>query len=439
MGRGSPMRPPKVPDTSVDNTGVATTGITDAAAICLIGASLFEYSFGLADDSETAHNNHVAGMATRYGFTGVIKQRGVAGQNFTTAAATITAAKLEMDTAHGAANVVYVVHLGGNNVSSSRPYVRADDYTTFTANLQAVYDELTVGGSKCYFMSLSKRLYVSAPAVTALPAADDDGSGPYNSQVWHPFIKSVNSEMWGAGRPVLDMYGFVQRHEDRWLLTSDGIHPRHGTWAGFQGWLLSRLAAKHQGIASEDLTGRTFAINFVQNAFGVFTNAYNTARITQQGATDEGSCVYAGIDDILGAPSYFLEFSIKGWKGMNTAGAGAGAATVTTAVLDDATLLGSSVFADATSEATQDMIWSGMTPGLTGTIAFAASRNAAGANRTTDITVDGVTKTLNAATDATENEQIFDFTVDDDGKVIATFDRNGSTWGYVSGVAIIFD
>ena len=409
--------------------------------ICIIGASLEERSFGLANETETNNQAFIEAMMTRLGFTGNIHPRAVSSTNFATGTVDMDAAKVEMDGLYGAKDTIYYVHQGGNNISSARPYEAADD-AVFNPYLTDYFDTLSAGGSMVLMANASKRLYVSAPAVSALPAVDADGSLPYNENIYEPFMRTYNPQWYEDGAFILDNYDFWERNEDVIFVSADGIHPNTGAYGGYVGFVLGRIAAKLKGVKRDDLSGRKFVATFTQNTHNVsegFGNGYNVVRICQENAADQGDFLATALEDTTGDPGYFLEFKGSGWRGINTAGAGtAGAVGITEVSLDVDYILSRSIYQDATT-ITSDMTWANMAPGLTGTITFAASRNAADVNRTTEVTVQGVTKTLNAATDAVTNEISFDFTVDSNGEVYATFDHTGSTWGYVSGVQIEFD
>lgn len=418
-----------------------------ARNVVIIGASIEEYTFGNATQGSAALKQHVVDLANRLGFQGTIQGRAVASEDFADIILTAQAAKAEFASTQG--QNVYIAHIGGNDVSARRPYIEGDDLAFFQSNVQAIYNILKAGGDQVIFTNISKRLYPSGTPVLPLPAEDASGSKPYNEAIMHPFIKANMPEWWDwrADRPYLDLYSFTERHEDRWTVVADGVHPHIGSYASLPTFYLGRLAAKANGLDNKPgvRSGRSFIYipRSSASTYPVYTANLNHCRVDGQGQPHQGKGVITGGFDLLGAYDPFIEFSIEGVRGLNSGG---GAGSGAHARIDDVRLqlgdfLLDSMYADQTT-LTPEMRFAGLVPGETGWISIVGSRALSDAIRRCTWSVNGADpKIHDAAANAASNVQSWAFTVPASGIVDLTgvVATGGGITGYISAVMIEFD
>jgi hypothetical protein len=408
--------------------------VLQAEKVIVLGASLMELSFGNATAGAADLKTSLAALATALGYSGQIVGRGVYGANLD---GIITAAEAVVAEFPGGQNA-YVSHSGGNNVSSSRPYDGTQD-AIFLPKLATLHGVLAATGSEVAFANLSKRLYPTAPTVVAGDAASEaNGSAPFNAAYYEPFI-AENMPLWSeAGIAWVDFYGFSKRHELSYTTPADGVHPHLGSYIATQQFFLARMAARDRGLKLASRAGKAFRFALL-NTYPLYDSPTNWVRMGAQASAVQGRAVAAMFRDLDGEPDHFLEFSTTGFVGFNTAGAGLAAfPRLADSRLHDATMMGRSVFWDGTSP-TVMLRFAGLHPGDTGVLTLAASRNLGDILRKADYTVDGVTKTLDAATIAASNQQTWSFTVPANGILDVTGVRTaGVGTGYLSGGIIEF-
>lgn len=120
----------------------------------------------------------------------------------------------------GQEGVGCLVHIGGNDVSGSKPYSTASDDEKYTlaTNLQSIIELIKAEGHRVVLSDISYRTY--AGSVPPL----DAGSTPFNENIVWPLIKQKLPECWDweHDRPFVSMYNFVLENQE--LLAPDGIH-----------------------------------------------------------------------------------------------------------------------------------------------------------------------------------------------------------------------
>lgn len=402
--------------------------------VVVIGASLMELSFGNATTGAAELKASLAALGTTLGYSGQIVGRGVYGANLDDI---IDESRAVVEEFAGERNF-YVCHAGGNNVSSNRPYDGSED-ATFLPKLTTLHDMLSGTRSAVAFANLSKRLYITSPTVAAGDdASEANGSAPYNAAIYEPFI-AANQPRWSeSGTAWIDFYGFSKRHELSYTTPADGVHPHLGSYVSTQQFFLARMAARARGLSLTSRAGKAFRFALI-NTYPLYDTPTNWIRMAAQGSATQGRAVAAMFRDLDGEPDHFIEFSATGFLGFNTLGAGSASfARLADSRLHDATMMGRSVFWDATTP-TVTLRFAGLHPGDTGVLTLAASRSVADAIRKADYTVSGVTKTLDAATNAASNQQTWNFTVPENGILDVTAVRTGGTGtGYLSGGIIEF-
>ncbi len=115
--------------------------------------------------------------------------------------------------------VKYVaIHIGGNNVSHSRPY--PGGAARLRADLIAIVDMVQAAGKQPVLARLSYRRYRTRPVV----GRESLGSGPYVESIYDPIIETAMPRFFDHGRGVgaVDPYGWYRSNPRE--LGSDGVH-----------------------------------------------------------------------------------------------------------------------------------------------------------------------------------------------------------------------
>ncbi len=126
------------------------------------------------------------------------------------------------------------IHIGGNDVSSQRPY--PGGARRLERKLRDIVQLVEDSGRVPILARLSYRAYPKPPLVP--PEAN--GSLPYVEAVYDPLIEEMTPAFstWGCG--VVDPYSWYRDHPDE--LSADGIHPNR---EGRRSW--ARLWARQAG------------------------------------------------------------------------------------------------------------------------------------------------------------------------------------------------
>ena len=134
------------------------------------------------------------------------------------------------------ADTLFVVHIGGNNVSNTRPYAKsttsqrnaiASDYAALIADIGARKGDVIL-------CPVTFRTYEAEPDVAALPnprsavfETEALGALPYNANIFIPAIAAWRPETINAdGNPVVDLYNATRNSYETYVNGgADGVHP----------------------------------------------------------------------------------------------------------------------------------------------------------------------------------------------------------------------
>lgn len=198
------------------------------ARVVFVGASIMQQTFGqnLATPNATRTTAfRAAGLAVDvygYGWSGTV-------------ISSIRPRVLEALAAFPA-DTLFVIHIGGNNVSNTRPYA-----TSTTAERNAIiadYNGLIadIGARKgdVILCPITFRTYEDEADILALPAprnavfADEAlGSKPYNDAIFIPAIAAWRPEIMNSdGNPVVDLYNATRNVYETYV-SGDGVHPEN--------------------------------------------------------------------------------------------------------------------------------------------------------------------------------------------------------------------
>lgn len=121
------------------------------------------------------------------------------------------------------------IHMGGNNVSNSRPYTEAA--TSYLDDMDMEYrsiiSKIQTAGKTAIPARLTFRAYPNEPGITPGTYAGglpQYGSLPYNTNIIDPIIQSMTPDFYDnvAGHGSVDLYtGFLNNQEK---LNTDGVH-----------------------------------------------------------------------------------------------------------------------------------------------------------------------------------------------------------------------
>ena len=137
-----------------------------------------------------------------------------------------------------------VMHSGGNNVSSTRPYSNLTQ--TQINNWQYTIQDLVMaafGDKRFYPMSLSFRAYGNPSSDRSVFVNPDLGSKPFNEKILIPAFKNYwdHSVDRLTGRPLMDFYRFILSDYEN-MLVADGVHLTTNGQQKVREWMMSRVA-----------------------------------------------------------------------------------------------------------------------------------------------------------------------------------------------------
>ncbi len=425
--------------------------VRDKANIITIGASILDYSFKTANGGAA---NVALGLArdtlaTSLGFRGTVQPRAVAGDSLDDILVEATAAKAEFIATQG--NNLYICHMGGNDVTSRRPYVEEDDYDHFWDYLEQIYDVLSAGGDEVVIMPLSKRLYKTG-ATVASGEVDANGSLLYNTNIYYPFFAEHTPKWLGsATEHRLDFYEFTERNELEFLREDDGTHPHSGSFLALQAFVLGGLLRGSKRLVNTSALRRGKSYHIVPTANNYYFEANNNLnffKVDAQGQNNQGKVMGGALRELTtGEHDLFMEVAVSGFVGINTTGAGALAVTGGDTRFNANTnalghIMSRSLFMDNTNTANTAYIRiRGLVEGETGRVTLAGSRNLADSQRQANVSINGTNiGILNSANNAANNLISNTFVVSSNGTLQISIHRNvaGNT-AYLSGLIIDFD
>lgn len=129
----------------------------------------------------------------------------------------------------------YVLEIGGNDVSTNRPYSGASQSTldAFRSSIVSIISACTATGAKCYLSRVSYRNYTAAPAVSGT-TNENFGSKPFNEGVVDKVIEQYTGDAFDGASGHIDPYTFLRNNYHLIDLDIDslGIHP--GWYGGYR-------------------------------------------------------------------------------------------------------------------------------------------------------------------------------------------------------------
>ena len=407
------------------------SGILDAPNIIILGASIMDSAFG----SDQTLRPDLVPYAQAAGFQGTLHVRSQAGDKIADTITKHANAALEPAISATAGQNLYIVHSGGNDVSSRRPWPGGE--ATFQSEYATLIEQITASGDMVIPLPLTKRLYTDAPIVVHGDAAsEENGSKPYNENIIYPIIQTAAPE-WrnGTDTPFVNPYDLADRYPD--LLNSDGIH---GYGPSLSRFILARMAGRALGKPARGSRAGSSILYSIENGAPstMSIGTMNVFRSYKSGF--QANPLLCGAIAQDGAFDPFIEISPAGQYQNVSANAG----TETFARIADprfhiADLVNNGIYVQGTNVFTLE--FAQLTPGDMVTVSAVGVRSSGGANRRGMASLStGQSLELDASTVAASNMAVFDpVQVPSDGRIqLSLTVAPGSTYGYLHGVMLDF-
>lgn len=194
--------------------------------VVFVGASIIEQTFGRNLATPHAARTaafRAAGLAVDvygYGWSGAT-------------VASIRPRVVEALAAHPE-GTLFVIHIGGNNVTATRPFASASasQKTAIASDYAALIADIGARKGDVILCPTTFRTYQDAADIAALPAPRDAvfadealGSRPYNDAIFIPAIAAWRPETINTdGNPVVDLYNATRNVYESYV-SGDGVHP----------------------------------------------------------------------------------------------------------------------------------------------------------------------------------------------------------------------
>lgn len=140
---------------------------------------------------------------------------------------------------YGEEEAYVLVHVGGNDVSNTRPYSNAlqADKDIFASNIDYIFNAIRTRGMTILPCNLSFRDYDNMARFY-----EDIGSKPYNDNILLPKIDALNSNyVYEDGTPFLDLYMFVKTNMQ---YLADDVHLTPEGYALYRQFVIDTVVKK---------------------------------------------------------------------------------------------------------------------------------------------------------------------------------------------------
>ena len=368
--------------------------------VAVVGASLMEQATNTSVNRDVINDQLISN-----GFTSEVHDRATTGD---TSGALLT--KLQnglLDRFLEVADrTLVLLHIGGNDVSSSIPEA------TLNSNLRAIYDFILDAG---FTLVPSPISYRTNPTV--------DASGVYNTNVVLPAITEIKPEWIPEGVPIFDMYKLV---EDNPSYLIDGIHLTEAGKTAHRNLMASVIIDNVNVKVEADSTyAKEIYANFgggSPEVAGSFINI--TTSTTALTENTDGSTITSAV-----------QVTTSGSDGTYSTGRADQEINVAPSPYNNTTLL-NGIYTDSTP-ITIDLTQAGINSSALYTVKLSASRDTTSTDRIGEYTVGGVTQELDAIANPVEVLTFTNVTGADllaSGVVIAR--KSGSGFAYLSNLLI---
>lgn len=385
------------------------TGKAEVSQIVALGASIINGTF--SSDVSNLQNS------VFYGLSGTpLDEQGVSGDDVSDLLLRLPAILTTYD---GVENVVFVMHIGGNNVTDTRPYSAATlaELQGISTGINQIIGLIEAAGHKLFMASISYRYYDDGSA------SEEDGSLPYNQNIIEPIIKNRLPDSWDfvKNKPRFDMYNWTKDNPD--LMSADGVHPTTLGYEVLCEWWYEQMAKVITPNAPTLYT--TSSTKAIVDTGSLVNTATGIYLATDLVINDIGGTTLTGGGRVI----------LNNFDGSSQTG-GRGNLGDASVSLSNNELLTSYIF---TNNSRTYINICNLESNKTGVITFTASRNSLDGTRLTDLTYNSVTKTLDPEVIPAETVE-FDFDTGDNGVIqIQVAMGDGSINAYISGIELTFD
>ena len=310
-----------------------------------------------------------------------------------------------------ASNTMFMIHIGGNNVSAGTGY--PDGGTALGDDINSIIDSLKTAG---FIVALSTLTWRRPPA--------SNPTDPYNINLIQPIINAK------ADVPV-DLYAPTLANEASWI-QADGIHLTSAGEAGMRDTIIQQVGqyiAKSTPVVPEPVVGINTVIQFGPNQF----QASGRNRIDGNGVS--GEIMNIDMSLIAGAT-----ISVTGATNVNSVGKGnLSNPSDSSFSLTNNALLSDSIFVESGSTATVGFSNMQLNPSSTYTVTIVASRDDGEPTKVSEYAIAGQVKTLDATATTPNAGAVFTGILGSElisGGMTFT-PKEGSLFAYVSGIEIV--
>lgn len=310
-------------------------------------------------------------------------------------------------------NTVFVMHIGGNDVSTQGPY--PGGYTSLNNNVRGIINDTIAEGFKIIPSSITYRI----------PPASNP-SEPYNNNPIIPIIAELTPEFMVGDRPLMDLYTLTYDNQAIWH-SVDGIHPTA------EGELLTRqyIAAQVSSVIAQTGIDRSSYLQDAVINFGDVTANFMGGNNCVGVSGGPLTAIY----EIDGVTRVVAECSIAaaGFVGVNTQNLGTPGDTSIS--LTNHYLLSSFMYTNTDDTLLVSIV--GVDPLSTYDVSITAYRLDATSPRIGDYTVGGAAQQLDASDDPPSiitfsGVQGYDLLADG----VQILKDGASSFAYLSGIRI---
>ena len=271
-----------------------------------------------------------------------------------------------------------LIHIGGNNVTNTRPYSSTTqaERDAITNDITYVLNAITAKG---YIPVLGELSFRDYNGTTVL--AEEAGSDPYNTNLIHPLVDAAWAYV--DGTPWLQFYNLIYNNYDTYL-QADGIHL---TASGYEAWRqhIINTVCKFvlNGSAPTQITKNDYGVLFapvlIDFGGGTVSGNWNQVRNTD-------TTVSSLIDENGLATGLSLTVDVA-FNDENTGGTTS--STVYPSWATQTSLFGNTGLFGGKENVFPEFTISGLSPSKTYDIVFYASRAGVSDNREARYTVTG--------------------------------------------------
>lgn len=384
-------------------------------------------------------------LITSAGFSGTISSFAVAGDGWAGGASQLSKARETPSIAATRGNNVYIIDLGGNDISQIIKGIGTLEQLEVT--IRTVLDQIVADGDMFVWSEQSKRL---SPWADIPPDADIDevGMKHYNETFFNPLMQEYIPEWFDdSGKPYVSMYDLADKFPG--YLSADGNHG-YGLSGGdsvYGKWKIGRFLARARGFAPRlARIGKSYLYQFSgQSNSGTVWKPFNF--LTVSSVVTNPPLLLGAIDTDGEYDSEILVRQTAAFSSglVPTGGDGAGAfPRIADTRFHNADLLSlTGLIVQTTGKAVVEFC--NLTPGEVVQITCVGSRSGTGTTRRgrIDLMIDGVVSqslVLDAAASSPSNQIVFNPVVVPDSGVISISNRveQGSSFGYLVGIALDF-